>query len=103
MGEKLQESFFLSMVGNDPVITTGDIYSVNSSPAKYSGLCWLSGLITFEAISPHPPNSANPVHPLCAVCVFAKVGGEECGSFLAQSSALPPFPPLQPGSARSVQ
>lgn len=48
------------MVGNDPVNSTDDICSVDSMPARDSGLCRRQGLVTFQAVSP-PPRPTLPV------------------------------------------
>lgn len=53
---------FTSMVANDPVNITGDIYSVNSSPARDSGLCRCQGLGHISGSLSPSLNSASVTH-----------------------------------------
>lgn len=80
------------MVAHDPVDTTGDIYSVNSSPAGDSGLCRHQGLVTFQALFPQSSNSAMSHTPEVHFASLQKWGWGE--SFLPQSSSPPSLSPI---------
>lgn len=87
----------------DPVNTTTDIYSVNSNPAKESGLCSHQGLVTFEAIFPHPPP---PTTLLASSTLYVQSSClQKEGGIHSPLRLLPslPFPLCNPEELCSVQ
>ena len=87
------------MVAGDPLNTTSDIYSVNSSPARDSGLCRHQG-------AGHISNSLSSFPQLCRCRLLLVCGVPVCRrgvKFIPPSAFLspsfPPFPSSQPGRA----
>lgn len=90
-------------VGGSNPVNADDIYTVHSAPARDSGLCRRQGLVEFQAIFPHPPNSASITHPLRVVCVFAKGGEIHPWLSLLPPSSRPPFATRKSSAVYSQQ